>query len=285
LLEALAFGVKRIHNGAYSRHLVDHAKPGDQLMTSGAGGLFVLPGNLEGIKQIFFFAAGSGITPVLSLLKTILHFHPSIEVVLVYSSASAEATLFYTELENFRAQFKNRFRVHYFFSNHFNLNKAHLNRESLIQLLHQEIKYDVNELLFYICGPESYMRMCTYTLQEEQVRPEQIKRENFISEKKPVHKQLPPDKASHLVKIKLNGMEYQIRVDFPDSILQSAKKQGLALPYSCETGKCANCLAQCISGNVWLSYNEVLTDQDLKNGLTLTCTGHPVGGDVVLEIG
>jgi ring-1,2-phenylacetyl-CoA epoxidase subunit PaaE len=77
---------------------------------------------------------------------------------------------------------------------------------------------------------------------------------------------------------------YQLKVQYPDSILQAAKKESISLPYSCEVGRCGNCAAKCIKGKVWLSYNEVLTEKDIQKGLTLTCVGHPVGGDVILKI-
>jgi ring-1,2-phenylacetyl-CoA epoxidase subunit PaaE len=85
----------------------------------------------------------------------------------------------------------------------------------------------------------------------------------------------------------LGKEEYKIEIRFPDSILQAGKKKGINLPYSCETGRCANCIAKCTKGNVWLSHNEVLTDSDLARGLTLTCVGHPQHGDVelVYELG
>ena len=72
---------------------------------------------------------------------------------------------------------------------------------------------------------------------------------------------------------------------YPASILKGAKASGISLPYSCEAGRCGNCVARCLQGSVWHSYNEVLTEKEEKQGLILTCVGHPVGGDVVLEIG
>src|SRR5436190_12243946 len=93
LNEPLSIGVKRIENGFFSRLLVDNAIPGDELITIGAGGLFVLPDNVENYKQVFFFAAGSGITPVYSLIKTVLHAYPDIDVVLIYSNASPEKAI------------------------------------------------------------------------------------------------------------------------------------------------------------------------------------------------
>jgi ferredoxin-NADP reductase len=86
LHEPLGIGVKRIGNGLFSRYLIDQAKPGDQLLTSGVGGLFTLPDQVQDYRQVFFFAAGSGITPILSLLKTVLYAHPLLKAVLIYSN-------------------------------------------------------------------------------------------------------------------------------------------------------------------------------------------------------
>jgi ring-1,2-phenylacetyl-CoA epoxidase subunit PaaE len=116
------------------------------------------------------------------------------------------------------------------------------------------------------------------------VQKENIRKETFIIQGKPVPKSDPPDKEAHLVAIQYGDENYQLSVQYPDSILQAAKKQNIILPYSCETGRCGNCVAKCIEGKVWLSYNEVLTEKDLQNGLTLTCVGHPINGDVVLKI-
>lgn len=282
LNEPLTVGVKRIENGALSRQLVDHSNIGDEVLTIGAGGFFTLPEKIEAYKQIFFFAAGSGITPIFSLLKTVLHFHKQIHAVLIYSNASAEKTIFFNQLQQLSAGFSDHFHLHFIFSNLADLHLAHLNRDYLLKLLSQFSIADFNHSLFYLCGPEAYMRMCTYTLQEEKVPRENIRRETFLIHRQP-HQNLPPDKATHSAKVFFENRTYEFDVHYPDSILQAARKNGINLPYSCETGRCGNCAAQCISGKVWLSYNEVLTEKDLQSGLTLTCVGHPVNGDVVLK--
>jgi len=284
LNEPLTIGVKRIENGVLSRELIDHAKAGDQLLTTGAGGLFTLPGDTSKIRQIFFLAAGSGITPIYSLLKTVLYFHQHIHVVLIYSNPLPQKTVFYRQLNELKQRFTGRFHPEFLFSNSSNLLLARLNRELLAQLTRTHSVCDFNQMLFYICGPEAYMRMCTYTLQEEGVAKENIRKENFIVQGRPTIKNNPPDKETHLVTIQYGNERLKVDVHYPDSILQAAKKQNILLPYSCEAGSCGNCTAQCINGNVWLSYNEVLSEKDLQNGLTLTCVGHPVGGDVLLKI-
>ena len=284
LNEPLSIGVKRIPNGFYSRLLIDHAEPGDELVTSGSGGLFTLPADIQQYKQLFFLAAGSGITPIFSLIKSVLHFHNEIPIILIYSTPSAQATVFGEELKMLEEKFKNRFRIIWMFSNSPNLEGARLHRDALIALVRNLAFTQFKHILFYTCGPLSYMRMCTFVLQEMDVAPENIKKENFLIAQPKPFQTLPPDTGLHYAKINFRSEQYNVSVQYPDTILQSARKQGISLPYSCETGRCGNCLATCNKGKVWLSYNEVLTDKDLLKGLTLTCVGYPISGDIELTI-
>lgn len=283
LNEPLSIGVKRVENGAFSRFLVDHAKPGDEIRTIGSGGFFVLPDDTDNYAQLFFFAAGSGITPVYSLIKTTLHTIPHLFVVLVYSNASVEKTIFLSELQALQEKFAFRFHIEFLFSNTANLSKARLHRDMIFSLLQTHVKAEV-QTLFYICGPESYMRLCTYTLQEAGVAAVNIKKENFYFSGVARRDAYPPDKQNHTTVISLADKVYKIPVHYPDSILRAARKEGVVLPYSCEAGRCGNCVAKCLEGTVWHSYNEVLTEKELSQGLVLTCVGHPVGGDVTLQL-
>lgn len=285
LNEPLSIGVKRVENGAFSRALVDQAKPGDEILTSGAGGFFVLPGNMHPFRRLFFFAAGSGITPVFSLIKTALHAYPALHVVLVYSNASPDKAVFLSALQSLQEQFASRFHLELLFSNAADLAKARLHRDLLFSYLNRFVGEEKEQTLFYICGPESYMRLCTYTLQEAGVPPANLRKENFYFSDVVKRDAAPPDKEPHTAVIYLGGKTYSVRVTYPNSVLRAAKNEGLVLPYSCEAGRCGNCVARCVGGTVWHSYNEVLTEKELKQGLVLTCVGHPVGGDVVLEIG
>ena len=284
LNESLSIGVKRVENGFFSRELVDRSNIGDEIITTGAGGFFILPDDLTPYKLITFFAAGSGITPIYSLIKTILYSTKEIKVLLIYSNASVSKTIFYNSLQTLQQQFSSRFTVRYLFSNMPDLRNARLHRELMEEIL-ETSQIDFRQYsLFYICGPESYMRLCTYVLQENNVSPDRIRKEDFVIQKlmRPVPK--PPDSEDHKVQIHLGQEIYQITVKYPESILQASKRMGISLPYSCEAGRCGNCVAKCVQGNIWLSYNEVLTETDLKSGLTLTCVGHPYGGDAILEI-
>jgi len=279
----LAFTVKRIDNGAYSRLLVDRAVIGDKLQTTGAAGLFTLT-NHAAYEQVYFFAAGIGITPVISLIRAILYTEPNKKVVLVYSNRIKEDAVFYDELAALSDQFPDNFRMELLYSTSFNLARARLSKSLVPVLLQEHAVTTKNKMLFYICGPFPYMRMVIFALEELGINNEQIRKENFNTNDRQVVQVAPPDKETHLVTIKFKDTTHTFPVQYPETILQAAKKQGLSLPYSCEVGRCGSCAAICTKGKVWLSYNEVLMDMDLKHGSILTCTGHPIEGDVTIEI-
>lgn len=282
--EPLAFTVKRMDNGAYSRYLIEKIKVGAQLQTTGVAGLFTLPAEHGNYEQVFFFAAGIGITPVLSLVKSLLYSQPYKQAVLVYSNRSQEEVVFYNELRALQQQFGDRLQLELLYSNAFNLMRARLNKELVGVLLDEYGKTSKDKMLFYLCGPYNYMRMVIYALEEQGMATEQIHRENFNTNNRDTQRAVPPDTATHNVTIVVDGASHTYEVAYPDTILQAAKKHGLSLPYSCEVGRCGSCAARCTSGEVWLSYNEVLMESDLKNGVILTCVGHPVNGDVVVEM-
>ena len=283
LREPLAIGVKRMANGFFSRNLIDKAKPGDQLVTSGVTGLFRLPDNMHAYNRFFFFAAGSGITPIYSLLKTLLVAYPHKKVVLTYSSPSATAAPYYEELRKLEHQHPQQLRIYFAFSSNANLRRARLNREFLLELL-RDNQANYTESFFFTCGPESYMRLVIFTLLEEGFPQEHIKKEDFNSGNKKLSPRLPPHKGNHHIQIKLGDQYFEFTVQYPETILQAAKRMKINLPYSCETGKCGACTAKCSSGKIWLSNNEVLTEEDLQKGLVLTCTGYPQSDDLILEI-
>lgn len=282
-IEPLAIGVKRVPNGIFSRWLIDKAQVGDTILTSGAGGFFTLPENIKDFEQVFFLAAGSGITPILSLIKTVLLSYPNLQVVLIYSNRSVEDCMYHDELENLAEKYPHHLKTEFLYSNQTDINRARLHRDLLITLLTKYAVAGSEKTLAYTCGPIDYMRMCTYAFRLKGIPFDNIKKENFSTDKPALLPQ-PPDKTAHTVSLEIGKQQYSIQVQYPETILSSAKKAGIQIPYSCEAGKCGNCAAKILAGNVWMSYNEILTEKDLANGLTLTCVGYPVDGDVSLQL-
>lgn len=282
LSEVPSITLKRIPNGLFSRWLIDKAVVGDELTSTGTAGMFTLPPSLSSTKCLVFFAAGIGITPLYSMLKTALYAETHLKVILVYSNRSQQQAVFSREIRQLETIFKGRLVVEWLFSDHKNLMRARITRPFVSSFLKSILlNHPTDECLFYLCGPPDYMWLLTLLLEENGIPATRIRKEQFITERPPIA-QTPPDTRRQRVHITLNNQTYQLAVQYPETILAAARKAGIPIPYSCQAGRCSSCVAQCTSGNVWLSYNEVLTDADLQNGLVLTCVGYPVDGDVSL---
>lgn len=282
LNEPLSITIKRIANGIFSRKMVDSAKQGDQLTTIGANGFFTLPENINYYQQLFLFAAGSGITPIYSILKTALHQYPYLKVVLIYSNKSEEDSIFYKTLHQLMKQYPQQLKIEWLFSNAFDHTKARLGNWLLNELLKRYVDAPLSNCLFYCCGPHSYMRMISITLLIAGVSKANIRKEEFVIIPPAIQIQ-PPDLEAREITISINKNQYQFDSAYPNTILQSAMQAGIELPYSCETGRCGACAAICRKGNVWMKHNEVLTDEDIQQQKILTCTGYPVYGNVELD--
>jgi ring-1,2-phenylacetyl-CoA epoxidase subunit PaaE len=126
------------------------------------------------------------------------------------------------------------------------------------------------------------MRMVVFALEEQHIPTANIRKENFNTAQVSI-RPAPADKTVHTIHLKMDGKEYKFNSQYPDTILQSAEKNGIALPYSCRNGVCGSCAMHCRKGEVWHSNNEVLTDVELSSGIFLSCTGYPVHADISIE--
>jgi ring-1,2-phenylacetyl-CoA epoxidase subunit PaaE len=276
--EKAAITIKRIDNGAYSRPFIDRAQVGDVFEYSGVSGFFTLPEQMGDYRQFIFFAAGSGISPVFSLIKTLLAQYPESHILLIYSNRSSKDTIFYRQLSELMQSHSGHFYIEFIFSSGKDLLKSRLSNSLITETLEKHKRDNWGATYFYLCGPFEYMDTVSITLLTESVPKENIRKENFSSFR-PEIKVHPPDTSPHRVHILLGAQAYEITVQYPDSILSCALAAGIPLPYSCESGQCGSCVAICTKGRVWMAYNEVLTEQELSQGMTLTCVGFPAGGD------
>jgi ferredoxin-NADP reductase len=278
--EPLTITVKRIDNGAFSRYLFDECKVGTVLKTIGASGFFTLPNEIIPGLQFFFFAAGSGITPMIPMIKQLLR-HAEIKIHLVYSNKSSASTIFREDLLQLQNYFPESFKVSWLFSDSKHLLQARVSKLYLSEFLKNE-NVNFASARFYLCGPHDYMQMITISLLSAGIASEHIRKEIF-DVAKVVARELPPDTAPHHVTLNLGAITTRFVAQYPETILTAAKREGLTLPYSCEAGKCGTCAATCRSGRVWMYYNEVLVERELNEGRILTCTGYAVGGDVEIN--
>jgi ring-1,2-phenylacetyl-CoA epoxidase subunit PaaE len=273
--------VKRIANGEISRWLFDEAKVDDTIKSVGSSGQFTLPTNTHSFQKVLFLAAGSGITPILSLIKEVLYFQ-QLEVVLIYSNHTEASIIFLKELRQLQTEFVARLKIEFLFSDAKNLMRARLGK-SILEELFQQYVTSPQKTLAYVCGPLDYRQMAMVTLLAQGIPNDQLHKEVFHTPPARMYQE-PPDKDEHVVRIQLNHQVIELQVQYPTTILAAAKKRNINLPYSCEAGRCGTCAASCISGEVWMSRNEVLTDRELEQGRVLTCTAYPIESDVELII-
>ncbi len=275
--ELLSITVKRITNGEISRFLLTKVKQGDILNTVEPAGRFII-NNFESPKDIMLFAAGSGIVPIFSQLKFILNQAGNSRFIVIYSNKDTASILFGDELAKLQTKHPGRLKIIHLLSSE----GKRLNNISVEQLVNENIYYGAANAEFYLCGPFSYMRMVRLTLLYMGVETKQIRKENFVLETVPVSGiavNYPPS----TIRIKYKNELHDLVVGENQSILQAALQNNIQLPYSCRAGICSTCTAKCTSGKVEMAVNDVLTDLDLSQGWVLTCTGHPVSDDVVIE--
>lgn len=275
----LSITVKKVDNGEFSRFILLQVKVGAILLTSGISGLFKLPEPVLPEHHFCFLAAGSGIVPCFSMIKSLLS-SGSNKITLFYSNKSPEDTIFMSALTVLETEYASRFRIHFLFSNHNDIYRKRLSKWLLEQLMERYLEKDLSKTLFYICGPFEYMQTIEITLGVHTPK-ENVFKEHFSSLPRLVIPE-PPDTSPYDVKIRIHGKQYRIKVQYPESVLASAKRQGITLPYSCEAGRCSSCIATCTHGKLWMAYNEVLVDSEIEKGRVLVCQSYPVGGDAEL---
>lgn len=275
----LSITVKRVANGEISRFLLSHAQPGDIWDAVEPSGKFVIK-DYKDQRDLFFFAAGSGIAPIYAQLKYLFQREGKSNIILVYSNQEESEILFKEELDALERQYPGRFKVIHQLSSM----AQRLNNFTVEQLVPQHARFDLQQAQFYLCGPFSYMRMIRLMLLFMGIHTGNIRKENFV---------LPTVEvtantlffAPKNLQIIFRGETHNLVAGENQSILQAALQNNIPLPYSCRAGICSSCSAKCTSGNVRMTDNDVLTDADLAEGWILTCTGYAADDDVVISFG
>ncbi|WP_295673475.1 ferredoxin--NADP reductase [uncultured Mucilaginibacter sp.] len=274
--DQISITVKRITNGEISRYLLTKIKPGDIINAVEPAGRFTIE-DLEAEKDIFLFAAGSGIVPIFSQLKYALARQGECKFILIYGNQNESSILFKDELNELAEKNPARLKIIHLLSS----KASRLNNLVLEQIVRQNLRSTIANAAIYTCGPYDYMRMIRLTLLYMGFAPAQIRKENFVLDTVPVGAvtlNYPPRR----IRIHFNKESYDLIVGENQSILQAALQNSIPLPYSCRVGDCSTCSAICKNGRVEMVKNNVLTDADLAKGWILTCTGHPVP-DVEIE--
>ncbi|WP_293299224.1 ferredoxin--NADP reductase [Pedobacter sp. UBA4863] len=284
--EPLAIAVKLVENGEISRFLHHSLREGDTVEVTAPGGMFFYEPEKDIDRTVFLFAAGVGITPLYSILKTALVGERKSKIVLIYSSRSAEDTLFLPELKQWQQIYPDRFKLINLFSNSKNLLRARLNGFLVHELIREQLPFVKENALFYTCGPVDYMDVCRISILGAGYKSAQVKRETFVLPEDEIDEddttEKVVDKNTYSINLIFQGETHHLQVPWPKRILDVALENKIKIPYSCSGGVCSTCVATCISGGVRMEYNEILTDDEIANGRILVCTGHPTENDTTI---
>ncbi|SHN02466.1 ring-1,2-phenylacetyl-CoA epoxidase subunit PaaE [Cyclobacterium lianum] len=280
--------VKRLEGGLVSNYVIDNFFPGKRITIMKPLGNFVTTYHSENQQVYGMIAGGSGITPIMGILKSILVNEPQARVHLLYCSRSREMIIFREALEDLQSKYPGRLMINHHLSQSGSSPdkvSCRLNEEQVKRFYRENfISYQQNQK-FFVCGPEGLMNISLSALDSLEVPRDIVLTESFYLEKKNESAQIDPeDIVSRPVKIILGGEEYAFDVGPKKTILEAGLDEGLDMPYSCQSGLCTACMGKLIAGEVVMNEDAGLSKQEIQDGYILCCSSKPKGEDVVIQI-
>lgn len=285
----LRVAVKEVNEGKASTHINRHLKVGDTIEVMTPMGNFYTSLSGGNKKNYVLFAGGSGITPMMSILKSVLYVEKNSTVTLIYANKNEESTIFKAEIDNIAANNSN-LKVAYMFDvpkqKISDLQTGIITSEKAKALI--ENFGGVNADEYFICGPAPMMENVKTTLQNLNIPTEKIKIEYFSSVIDAVAKAEGAVVTGGNVKAKVKVIQYGIETDFildtsSISILDASIEAGVDAPFSCKGAVCCTCRAKVLEGKVKMDANFALTDAEVEEGFILTCQSHPITQTVVVD--
>ena len=279
----LRIAVKAVKNGIFSQFANGSLKANDTLEVGTPEGNFTFEPHFDRQKNYAAFAAGSGITPVLSILKSVLISEPKSSFVLVYGNKSEQDTIFYSDIYMLQQQYVGRFFVHYTYSQtkidgeiFGRIEKSTVN--FVLNTKHKEKEFDK----FYLCGPEEMIIAVSDVLKSHNVAEKNIKFELFTASK--TEKFIATDGHGHTqVTMMVDGDESTFEMSPKQTILEAALKNGVDAPYTCQGGICSSCLCRITKGSAEMKKNSILTDGEIAEGLVLSCQAIPTSSEIYVD--
>lgn len=275
--------VKAVKDGEFSVFANTKLKAGDTLEVGTPEGKFTFEPDANRQRNYLAFAAGSGITPILSILQSVLQSEPNSTFVLVYGNKSVEDVIFHQQLHDLQLKYTGRLFVHYVYSK-VNLNGELFGRidKSVVNFImnnkHKELDFEK----FYLCGPENMINTVSSALQEKNIKESAIKFELFSTSTAEEISDKSVDGHTK-ISVLVDGDESVFEMSQKQTILEAALKQGIDAPYSCQGGICSSCIARVTSGSAMMKKNTILTDGEIAEGLILTCQAHPTSESISID--
>ncbi len=279
-----AVTVKRVEGGAMSNHLNDSTRAGDELEIMEPMGMFTTGYDETKERNAVFFGGGSGITPLISIIRSVLLKEPSSNVTLAYANRSEEYIIFKELIRTLEEDHPERFRAVHILENG-DADYSGRPTADMITAICKEANCD-DRTEFYICGPQPMMDITLSSLESSGFSKDQIRMESFEAGKTSPKEIIGKEEGgSSEVTILLDGEEHLVNVKKGASVLDTALEAGLDMPYSCQSGLCTACRGKCLEGEISTDEAEGLSQEELDEGYVLTCVGKPVTDQIKVEIG
>jgi ring-1,2-phenylacetyl-CoA epoxidase subunit PaaE len=285
----LRIAIKRVEGGLFSNFANNNLKAGDTVDVMAPAGRFNTPLSSVHSKNYVAFVAGSGITPVVSILKAVLKEEPNSRFTLVYGNQNRQSIIFFEELEALKNKYISRFTLINVLSREKTDTPIHFGRidTQKMNVLSTLIDYTITDE-FFICGPEEMIFSIRDYLTEKGIDKKKLHFELFTSTNKvkkidPLNK-ITSDRMSYIT-ITADGSSKDIAIPFNSdlTILDAALLNGADLPYACKGGMCCTCKAKLIEGKVQMDVHWGLEEDEIANGFVLTCQAHPLTEKVVVD--
>ncbi len=288
----LRVGVRRVKGGVFSNWINTSLKPGDVIDVMAPQGRFFVPTDPQAKRHYVGIAGGSGITPILSIMKTVLGREPKSRFTLLYANRALRSTMFKEEIEDLKNKYLTRLVLHHVFSDEHTdapINMGMLNRDKVGEFLTALVPAATIDHAF-ICGPFQMNDEAEAALLTAGVAEERIHIERFgvaptagAAPGAVIHETRPEDSDAKVVIIRDGfAREIDFRKDQP-SILDAASAAGMEVPFSCTSGVCGTCRAKLVEGTVRMERNFALDKAEVAAGYVLTCQSHPTSDKVVLS--
>jgi len=271
--ESITIGVKKVDRGGFSDYAHSKLAVGDSLEVMPPEGRFIFKQS-DQVKSVAAFAAGSGITPIMSIAKTVLDSNKSNKFVLVYGNKSYEETMFYTDLVKLELDYSNRFFIYFTNSQAMEENSLFGRIEtSTVNYALKNKHKDTNFDAFYLCGPEKMIHTVTDTLVDNGISKDKIHFELFTATEIKDELQVGAEGETQ-VEVVVDDETFSFTMDKKMLVLDAVLKENIDAPYSCQGGVCSSCIAKITEGKAEMVQNQILTDGEIADGLILTCQAH-----------
>ncbi|OHX67087.1 ferredoxin--NADP reductase [Flammeovirga pacifica] len=273
--------VKRVEGGLVSNYINDNVKAGDSLEISDAMGTFVLDADNTKTRNIFLWAAGSGISPLFSMLKSLLFFEKNSNVFLIYGNRNEQSIIFNEHLDELKSKFENRLEVIHVLSQpspSWGGFKGRIDDVMAVNVLNR-LSLDNSE--HFLCGPEGMMTSVESALKRFKVSSSKINKESFTPSDNA--ESINQELADEMITLVVDGEEHQVKAEAGVNILDAGLDAGLDIPYSCQNGVCTACKGKCVSGKVEMGDSVALSESEKNEGYVLTCISHAASSDVKID--